>query len=192
MKIIGWVLAFALGLYFVGRAVAEPFIIDVTNPDTYRYDWAARTWPASYSSTGGPGVVLAHPDDRRAPSPPPPGHPRTTATALSALGPRSARRSSLRDADGTELDAHAGPTGRAVFGIACSQVRWQEPPDDDEVAVAEREPQAGPPLRGRNINARGDPNETIATMVSKRDERPLVSPPGHTVLSGAVKATSRR
>lgn len=57
MKIIGWVLAFALGLYFVGRAVAEPFIIDVTNPDTYRYDWGGPHLAGVLLVHCGPGVV---------------------------------------------------------------------------------------------------------------------------------------
>lgn len=40
-----------LGLYLVVRAVAEPFVIDMTDPATYRSDW------------GGPslaGVLLVH------------------------------------------------------------------------------------------------------------------------------------
>jgi hypothetical protein len=41
----------ALGLYLIVRAVAEPFVIDMSNPATYRNDW------------GGPslfGVLLVH------------------------------------------------------------------------------------------------------------------------------------
>jgi hypothetical protein len=47
VKVIGWVLGVAVGLYLVGRAVAEPFLLDMTNPATYRNDW------------GGPAGVLA-------------------------------------------------------------------------------------------------------------------------------------
>jgi hypothetical protein len=34
-----------LGLFLIVRAVAEPFVIDVSNPATYRNDW------------GGPGLL---------------------------------------------------------------------------------------------------------------------------------------
>ncbi len=36
---------FILGLYLIARAVAEPFVIDMTDPATYRDDW------------GGPSLV---------------------------------------------------------------------------------------------------------------------------------------
>jgi hypothetical protein len=32
-------LGFALGLFLVIRAVAEPFVIDLSDPATYRNDW---------------------------------------------------------------------------------------------------------------------------------------------------------
>ena len=34
------IVGFMLGLYLVARAIAEPFVIDVTDPATYRDDWA--------------------------------------------------------------------------------------------------------------------------------------------------------
>lgn len=39
------IVGFMLGLYLVARAIAEPFVIDVTDPATYRDDW------------GGPGLL---------------------------------------------------------------------------------------------------------------------------------------
>ncbi len=57
MKTIGWVVAFAIGLYFIGRAVAEPFVIDVTNPDTYRLDWGGPSLAGVLLAHCGPGVV---------------------------------------------------------------------------------------------------------------------------------------
>jgi hypothetical protein len=45
------IVGFMLGLYLVARAIAEPFVIDVTDPATYRDDW------------GGPsllGVLTVH------------------------------------------------------------------------------------------------------------------------------------
>lgn len=51
MKRIGKGLLWFAGIYFVARAIAEPFVIDVNDPATYQYDW------------GGPhlaGVLLVH------------------------------------------------------------------------------------------------------------------------------------
>ncbi|WP_203836967.1 hypothetical protein [Winogradskya humida] len=51
MKRLGVVLLWIVGLYFVGRAVVEPFVIDLSDPATYRNDW------------GGPhliGVLAVH------------------------------------------------------------------------------------------------------------------------------------
>ncbi len=45
------VVGLVLGLYLVVRAIVEPFVIDMSNPATYRHDW------------GGPslsGVLLVH------------------------------------------------------------------------------------------------------------------------------------
>jgi hypothetical protein len=57
VKTIGWVMAFAVGLYFIGRAVAEPFLIDVTNPDTYRHDWGGPHLAGVLLVHCGPGVI---------------------------------------------------------------------------------------------------------------------------------------
>jgi hypothetical protein len=51
MKRIGVVLLWFAGVYFVARAIVEPFVIDVNDPSTYQHDW------------GGPhlaGVLLVH------------------------------------------------------------------------------------------------------------------------------------
>jgi hypothetical protein len=51
MKRIGVATLWVIGIYFVARALAEPFVIDVNNPASYRHDW------------GGPhlaGVLLVH------------------------------------------------------------------------------------------------------------------------------------
>ena len=51
MKRIGVATLWVIGIYFVARALAEPFVIDVNDPATYRHDW------------GGPhlaGVLLVH------------------------------------------------------------------------------------------------------------------------------------
>jgi len=51
MKRFGVVILWIIGLYFVGRAIAEPFVIDLNDAATYQNDW------------GGPsltGVLLVH------------------------------------------------------------------------------------------------------------------------------------
>ena len=51
MKRIGAGILWFIGIYFVVRALAEPFVIDVNDPSTYQHDW------------GGPhlaGVLLVH------------------------------------------------------------------------------------------------------------------------------------
>jgi hypothetical protein len=51
MRRFAGVILWVAGIYFVVRAVAEPFVIDVNDPATYQHDW------------GGPhlaGVLLVH------------------------------------------------------------------------------------------------------------------------------------
>jgi hypothetical protein len=45
MKVIGYALAVVLGVYLMARAVAELFLLDLTDPGAYRDDW------------GGPGLL---------------------------------------------------------------------------------------------------------------------------------------
>jgi hypothetical protein len=51
MRKVARIVGVLVGLYLVGRAIAEPFLIDMSDPATYRNDW------------GGPslfGVLLVH------------------------------------------------------------------------------------------------------------------------------------
>jgi hypothetical protein len=51
MRKVARIVGVVVGLYLVGRAIAEPFLIDMSDPATYRGDW------------GGPslfGVLLVH------------------------------------------------------------------------------------------------------------------------------------
>ena len=51
MRHVARVIGVVVGLYLVGRAIVEPFLIDMSDPATYRDDW------------GGPslvGVLLVH------------------------------------------------------------------------------------------------------------------------------------
>jgi len=45
MKVIGYALAVVLGVYLMARAVAELFLLDMSDPASYRDDW------------GGPGLL---------------------------------------------------------------------------------------------------------------------------------------
>jgi hypothetical protein len=51
MRKAAWVIVIVVGLYLVARAIVEPFVIDMSDPATYRDAW------------GGPslfGVLLVH------------------------------------------------------------------------------------------------------------------------------------
>jgi hypothetical protein len=53
------VVGFALGLFLVARAVAEPFVIDMTDPGTYRADWGGPTLLGVLIVHCGPGIIAA-------------------------------------------------------------------------------------------------------------------------------------
>jgi len=53
------VVSLALGLYLVVRAIAEPFVIDMSDPATYRNDWGGPSLPGVLLVHCGPGVVAA-------------------------------------------------------------------------------------------------------------------------------------
>jgi hypothetical protein len=49
------VVVVVLGLYLVARAISEPFVIDMSDPATYRDDWAGRAWRAFLPFIADPG-----------------------------------------------------------------------------------------------------------------------------------------
>lgn len=49
----------ALGLYLIGRAVAEPFVIDMSDPATYQDAWGGPSLAGVLLVHCGPGVVAA-------------------------------------------------------------------------------------------------------------------------------------
>jgi hypothetical protein len=49
----------ALGLFFIVRAVAEPFVIDMSDPATYRNDWGGPSLLGVLLVHCGPGVLAA-------------------------------------------------------------------------------------------------------------------------------------
>ncbi|MEU4695156.1 hypothetical protein [Actinoplanes sp. NPDC023714] len=54
-RILGTIIA----LYFVVRAVAEPFLIDMSDPSTYQADWGGPSLAGVLLVHCGPGVVAA-------------------------------------------------------------------------------------------------------------------------------------
>ena len=48
-----------LGLYLIVRAIAEPFVIDTSDPATYQADWGGPTLPGVLLVHCGPGVIAA-------------------------------------------------------------------------------------------------------------------------------------
>ncbi|MGH3435266.1 MAG: hypothetical protein ACRDRN_02240 [Sciscionella sp.] len=55
LSIVGLV----IGLYFVVRAAAEPFLIDVNDPATYRNDWGGPSLAGALAVHCGPGIAAA-------------------------------------------------------------------------------------------------------------------------------------
>lgn len=53
------VVGLAIGLYLIVRAVAEPFVIDMSDPATYRNDWGGPSLFGVLLVHCGPGVVAA-------------------------------------------------------------------------------------------------------------------------------------
>jgi hypothetical protein len=59
MKRIGFVLLWIAGFYFVVRAVAEPFVIDFSDPSTYERDWGGPSLAGVLAVHMLPGIAAA-------------------------------------------------------------------------------------------------------------------------------------
>jgi hypothetical protein len=59
MRKILWFSALILGLYLVARAIAEPFVIDLSDPATYSDDWGGPSLVGVLAVHCGPGLVAA-------------------------------------------------------------------------------------------------------------------------------------
>jgi hypothetical protein len=59
MKKIAMAVGMVVGLYFVGRAIAEPFVIDAADLATYQNDWGGPSLSGVLTVHCGPGVVAA-------------------------------------------------------------------------------------------------------------------------------------
>lgn len=55
VRVIVWV----IGAYFVLRAVAEPFLIDLSDPSSYRNDWGGPSLPGVLIVHCVPGLIAA-------------------------------------------------------------------------------------------------------------------------------------
>ena len=59
MKKVLVVLGTVLGLYLIARALVEPFVIDFSDPATYRNDWGGPSLAGVLLVHCGPGVLSA-------------------------------------------------------------------------------------------------------------------------------------
>ncbi|WP_433793516.1 hypothetical protein [Actinoplanes sp. CA-252034] len=59
MNLLFRVLGVIVALFFVARAVAEPFVIDVTDASTYANDWGGPSLAGVLAVHCGPGVLAA-------------------------------------------------------------------------------------------------------------------------------------
>jgi len=57
MKRTGIVLLWIVGVFLIARAVVEPFVIDFTEPSTYRQDWGGPHLAGVLAVHLGPGVI---------------------------------------------------------------------------------------------------------------------------------------
>ena len=48
-----------VGIYLVGRAIAEPFVLSASDPSTYRNDWGGPSLAGVLAVHCGPGVIVA-------------------------------------------------------------------------------------------------------------------------------------
>ena len=57
MKRLGEALLWVIGLYFIARAVAEPFLINLNDPATYHLDWGGPHLAGVLAVHMGPGLI---------------------------------------------------------------------------------------------------------------------------------------
>lgn len=57
--VVGRVLGLIVGLYLIARAMVEPFVIDMSDPATYRNDWGGPSLFGVLAVHCGPGLLAA-------------------------------------------------------------------------------------------------------------------------------------
>lgn len=48
-----------LGIYLIGRAIVEPFVINASDPSTYHNDWGGPNLAGVLAVHSGPGLLIA-------------------------------------------------------------------------------------------------------------------------------------
>lgn len=59
MKKVGLGLVWVIGVFLIVRAIAEPFLIDVSDPATYRSDWGGPSLAGVLAVHMLPGILAA-------------------------------------------------------------------------------------------------------------------------------------
>jgi hypothetical protein len=59
LRRVAVVLGVILGLYLIGRALAEPFVTELGDPAAYRNDWGGPSLAGVLAVHCGPGIVAA-------------------------------------------------------------------------------------------------------------------------------------
>lgn len=59
MKRLAMVVGTVLGAYLIVRGIAEPFVIDMSDPSTYRNDWGGPSLIGVLAVHCGPGLISA-------------------------------------------------------------------------------------------------------------------------------------
>jgi hypothetical protein len=57
VKKLAMVLGMVLGAYLIVRGIAEPFVIDMSDPATYRNDWGGPSLTGVLAVHCGPGLI---------------------------------------------------------------------------------------------------------------------------------------
>jgi hypothetical protein len=58
LRACAWTVGFVLGVYLVGRAIAELFAINYNDPASYRLDWGGPSLAGVLAVHAGPGLAV--------------------------------------------------------------------------------------------------------------------------------------
>ena len=59
MRKLLWGFGIIVGIYLIGRAIAEPFVITASDPSTYHNDWGGPSLAGVLAVHCGPGLLAA-------------------------------------------------------------------------------------------------------------------------------------
>jgi hypothetical protein len=59
LRRVAVVFGVVLGLYLIGRAIVEPFTVNLSDPSTYRNDWGGPSLLGVLVVHCGPGIIAA-------------------------------------------------------------------------------------------------------------------------------------